>query len=116
MPIDFNAFSSAAAKLDGSKLLYLQGDQIKSTGTASASKQTGFAAATDAFLRAYAEHYGEHIGEMARQFLQNDANAGKPLSASMVRHLITFASEKALGGTTAKVGDLTIDLAKIGTD
>ena len=116
MPLDFDAFRSMTANLDGGKLIYLQGDQLKSTGSASASKQTAFAAATDAFLRAYTRHYGAAIGDAARRFLEQDDNAGKPLSASVVRRLINFASDKALGGTTAKVGGLTIDLAKIGTD
>ena len=116
MPIDFNTFRTMSVKTNGANLLYLQGDQLKSAKVQGSRDIEAFKAATNAFLDAYKEHYGAALGQMARNTLQEFVEAGKPISASVVGQLIKFADDRMGSGSCVKVGDATVDLAKLGTD
>jgi hypothetical protein len=115
MPIDISAFRSIAAQ-SPDRLVYVQGDQLKSAKTQGSLDIEAFKAATNAFLDAYKEHYGAALGQMARNTLQEFVEAGRPISASVVRQLIKFADDRLGSGSCVKVGDATVNLAKLGTD
>ena len=123
MPIDINSFRTMSAKTDGSSLLYVQGDQLKSTTAQKSGGSAQFAefkAATTAFLDSFKAHYGARLGQMAANTLQEYVEMGRPLSASAVSQLITFADkfvDENMGSRdSVKVGDVVVDLAKIKTD
>ena len=123
MSLDINVFRTIAAKPDGNQLLYVQGAELKST---TAQKSGGsaqfdeFKAATKAFLDSFKAHYGAALGQTASNTLREYVEMGRPLSASVVSQLITFADKFVkdnLGsGRCVKVGDAVVDLAKLGTD
>ena len=123
MPIDINSFRTMSAKTDGSSLLYVQGDQLKSTTAQKSGGSAQFAefkAATTAFLDSFKAHYGARLGQMAANTLQEYVEMDRPLSASAVSQLATFADKldkDNMGGERCvKVGDRMIDLGRIGLD
>ena len=83
MPIDISAFRSIAAQ-SPDRLVYVQGDQLKSAKTQGSLDIEAFKAATNAFLDAYKEHYGAAFGQMARNTLQEFVEAGRPDRKSVV--------------------------------
>ena len=101
----------------------MEGDQLKST-TAQKSRGSAqfeeFKAATTAFLDSFKEHYGSALGQTARNTLQEYVEMGRPLTASVVSQLNTFADKVGKDNMDSprcvKVGDRTIDLGKIGLD
>ena len=123
MPIDIGTFRAVASKANEANLLYVQDGKLKS---AAAGKSGGsaqfddFKAATTAFLDSYKKHYGAALGQMARNTLQEYAEMGRPLSASVVTQLIDIAEktvdEKMGSRTCVKVGDTVVDLSRLGTD
>ncbi len=116
MPIDINSFRAISAKADGGNLLYVQGDQLKSAKAQGSRDIEAFKAATNAFLDAYKEHYGAAMGQMACNTLQEFVEAGRPISASVVSQLLKFADDRLGSGSCVKVGNATVDLARLGTD
>ncbi len=101
----------------------MQGDQPKSTSAQrprSSAQFAEFKAATTAFLDSYKEHYGAGLGRMAANTLQEYVEMDRPLSASAVSQLATFADKldkDNMGGERCvKVGDRTIDLGRIGLE
>jgi len=119
MPIDISTFRAVASKANEANLLYVQDGKLKSTaaGKSGGSAQFGeFKEATTAFLNSYKKHYGVALGQMARNTLQEYAEMGRPLSASVVTQLIDIAEKTVGSRTCVKVGDTVVDLSKLGTD
>ena len=116
MPIDINAFRAISSKANGTDLLYVHGDSLKSTKAQGSRDIMAFKAATQAFLDAYKAHYGAALGQMARNTLQEFVEADRPLSASVVSQHVTYADEKMGSHTVVKVGDVAVDLTKLCTD
>ena len=119
MPIDINTFRTLSAKADGANLLSVEDGNLKSTTAAKSGGSAAFGefkAATVAFLDSYEKHYGAALGQMARNTLQEFAEMGRPLSVSVVSQLIKVADESKGSRTCVKVGDVVVDLSKLGTD
>lgn len=123
MSFDINAFRPMSAKADGASLPSVQGDPLTSTSAQrlrSSDQLETFKAATTAFLDSFKARYGAGLGQTARNTLREYAEMGRPLSASAVSQLATFADKldkDNMGGERCiKVGDRTIDLGRIGLD
>ncbi len=98
MPIEINQFRNLAQSVDANRSIVLanKGTEVKDRGgfaTAFTFKST-HRAATQTFLDSYRAAYGANLGEIAREMVQNDLNAGKPLRASTVNRLIDLAEAK----------------------
>ena len=123
MSFDINAFRPMSAKADGASLLSVQDDQPKSTSAQrprSSDQFENFKAATTAFLDSFKARYGAGLGQMAANTLQEYVEMDRPLSASAVSQLATFADKldkDNMGGERCvKVGDRMIDLGRIGLE
>lgn len=115
MPLDIQAFRSIAAQ-NPDKLVFVQGESLKTASRAAQGTPEAFKAATEAFIRAYGEHYGAKLGNMSRQSLQEYADGSKPLTASVVSQMLAYADGKAGDKRMVQVGDAKIDIAKVGTE
>ncbi len=98
MTIGIEQFRNLAQSVDANQSIVLanKGTGVKDRGgfaTAFTFKST-HRAATQAFLDSYRAAYGANLGEIAREMVQNDLNAGKPLRASTVNQLIDLAEAK----------------------
>ena len=115
MPLDINAFRTIASE-NPDKLVYVQGDSLKTTRNAAHHSKRTYKAATDAFLSAYRQHYGTALGDALQRHLETADNAGKPLTTRTIKALVAFADEKMGSSTTIEAGGKAINLSKVGTD
>ncbi len=98
MSVEISQFRNLAQNVDANRSIVLanKGAEVKDRGgfaTAFTFKST-HRAATQAFLDSYRAAYGSNLGEIAREMVQSDLNAGKPLRASTVKQLIDLAEAK----------------------
>ncbi len=98
MAIEISQFRNLAQNVDANRSIVLanKGTEVKDRGgfaTAFTFKST-HRAATQAFLDSYRAAYGANLGEIAREMVQNDLSAGKPLRASTVTQLLNLADAK----------------------
>lgn len=115
MSIDINAFR-AIANQNPDKLVYVQGETLKTTRNKAHHGEHTYKAAADAFLSVSRQHYGAALGDALKRYLEAEGNAGKPLTARTVKALIAFADEKMGSSKTIDAGGKAIDLSKVGTD
>ena len=115
MALDINAFRSIANQ-NPDKLVYVQGNSLKTTRNEAHHDAHTYKAATDAFLSAYRQHYGEALGDALKRHLEAEDNAGKPLTARKIKALCDFAEEKIGDKSSIKVGDSSFKIAEIGTE
>ena len=86
MSIDINAFR-AIANQNPNKLVYVQGQSLKTTRNEAHHGAHTYRAATNAFLKACTDHYGSRMGAAIVKFLLTDIEGGN----------IVFRCDKALG-------------------
>lgn len=115
MPLDINAFRSIASQ-SPDKLVYVQGESLKTTRNQAHHGAHTYKAATDAFLAAYRQHYGAILGDALKRHLEAEGNAGKPLTARTIKALVAFADEKIGSATHVDAAGRSVKLDEIGTD
>ena len=115
MPLDINAFRSIASQ-SPDKLVYVQGESLKTTRNQAHHAAHTYKAATDAFLAAYRQHYGAILGDALKRHLEAEGNAGKPLTARTIKALVAFADEKIGSATHVDAAGRSVKLDEIGTD
>lgn len=115
MPLDINAFRSIASQ-SPDKLVYVQGESLKTTRNQAHHAAHTYKAATDAFLAAYRQHYGAILGDALKRHLEAEGNAGKPLTARTIKALVAFADEKIGSATHVDAAGRSVKLDEVGTD
>lgn len=115
MPLDINSFRSIANR-SPDEFVYAQGETLKTSRSGTTHGAHTYKAATDAFVKACIDHYGVPLGEAIRKHLEADGNGGTPLTARKIKALVAFADDRLGSGSCVKVGDATVNLAKLGTD
>ena len=115
MPLDINAFRSIASQ-SPDRLVYVQGESLKTTRNQAHHAAHTYKAATDAFLAAYRQHYGAILGDALKRHMEAEGNAGKPLTARTIKALVAFADEKIGSATHVDAAGRSVKLDEIGTD
>lgn len=115
MPLDINAFRSIASQ-SPDKLVYVQGESLKTTRNQAHHAAHTYKAAPDAFLAAFRQHYGAALGDALKRHLEAEGNAGKPLTARTIKALVAFADEKIGSATHVDAAGRSVKLDEIGTD